>query len=151
MRPLSGQAMSCGVAIPSMLALALLVTSCGDDGQDRNAATIASAAFELSGSGKHKQLTGPSSIEAGLVRLTFKNSTTERGGVQLFRGTAGHSGAEARDAAAAWGDRGKPLPNWVKVEGGTPMSAKATPARPSSGSPPVTTWRSTSTPTRERR
>jgi hypothetical protein len=120
MRPLSGQAMSCGVAIPSMLALALLVTACGDDGQDQNAATVASAAFELSGSGKHKQLTGPRSIEAGLVRLTFKNSTTERGGVQLFRGTAGHSGAEARDAAAAWGDTGKPLPDWVKVEGGTP-------------------------------
>ncbi|MCA1572601.1 MAG: hypothetical protein LC798_20345 [Chloroflexi bacterium] len=112
--------MSRNFAIPSMLALALLVTACGGDGQDQNAATAAPAAFELSGSGKHKKLTGPSSIKAGLVRLTFNNSTTARGGVQLFRGTAGHSGAQAREAAAAWGEDGKPLPNWVKVEGGTP-------------------------------
>ena len=110
-------------AILSTLALALLVTACGDDGREQKAAKAAPAAFELSGSGKHKKLTGPSAITAGLVRLTFKNATSEHGGVQLFRGTRGHSGAEAREAGARWGDGGKPLPNWVKIEGGTPWAA----------------------------
>lgn len=57
------------------------------------------------------------------MRLRFKNATNERGGVQLFRGTKGHSGAEAREAGARWGDEGKPLPDWVKIEGGTPWAA----------------------------
>jgi hypothetical protein len=123
MRSLGSQAISRSVAIPSMLALALLVTACGDDGQDQNAATAAPATFELSGSGKHKKLTGPESIEGGLVRIEFANSTTDRAGVQLFRGTEGHSGAEAREAGARWGDEGKALPGWVRIEGGTPWAA----------------------------
>jgi hypothetical protein len=116
--------MSRNFAIPSMLALALAVTACGDAGQERKPANAVPATFELSGSGKHKKLTGPASIKAGLVRLKFKNSTNERAGVQLFRATAGHSGSEAREAAARWGEKGKPLPDWVKVEGGTPHVAK---------------------------
>lgn len=116
--------MSRNFAIPSMIALALAVTACGDARDEQKAAKAVLATFELSGSGKHKKLTGPASIKAGLVRLRFENSTDERAGVQLFRGTAGHSGSDARNAAALWAEKGKRLPDWVKIEGGTPHVAK---------------------------
>jgi hypothetical protein len=110
-------------AIASSIALALAATACGNDKHEQEAAKPVTATFELSRSGKHKELTGPESIEGGLVRIEFTNSTNERAGVQLFRGTEGHSGPEARAAGARWGDEGKPLPDWVKIEGGTPWAA----------------------------
>jgi hypothetical protein len=111
--------------IASSLALALAVSACGDDEREQEATKPVTATFELSGSGKQKTLTGPESIEGGLVRIEFTNSTTDRAGVQLFRGIEGHSGAEAREAAARWAEKGKPLPGWVKIEGGTPWAAPA--------------------------
>ena len=107
--------------IASSIALVLTVTACGDDDPAQQTKPV-SATFELSGSGKQAKLNGPESIEAGLVRIEFTNSSKERGGIQLFRGTEGHSGIEAREAAAEWGDEGEPLPEWVKIEGGTPWA-----------------------------
>src|SRR5918992_5096148 len=109
--------------IASSLAFVLAVTACGDGEREQEATKPVTATFELSGSGKQKTLTGPESIEGGLVRIEFTNSTTDRAGVQLFRGTEGHSGVEAREAAARWAEKGKPLPDWVKIEGGTPWAA----------------------------
>ncbi len=113
-----------GLAVSSMLALALFVPACGDDDEAQGPAKPAPVAFELSGSGKQKKLTGPRSITGGLVRIEFTNSTDEGAGVQFVRGTAGHSGAEALKAAATWGEKGKPLPDWVKIEGGTATAAR---------------------------
>lgn len=104
----------------SMLVLASFVTACGGD----NGGEPVRATFELSGSGKQAKLSGPQSIKAGLVRIELKNSTNRSGGVQFVRGTEGHSGVEALRAASTWGERGRPLPAWVKIEGGTPSVPK---------------------------
>ena len=57
-------------AILVVLVLSLFVVACGDDDDDSGESEAAAAAFEFTG----KELTGPSSVEAGAVRVDFTNS-----------------------------------------------------------------------------
>jgi hypothetical protein len=104
------------LAVLTSLVLSLSIVACGDDddsGSEGSEPAVAS--FEFSG----KELTGPSSIEAGAVQVEFTNSTDDDAGVTLIRVEGDHSAEEAREAGEAWGDGGKPLPEWITFEGGS--------------------------------
>jgi hypothetical protein len=104
------------LAVLTSLVISLSVAACGDDddsGSEGSEPTVAS--FEFSG----KELTGPSSVEAGAVQVEFTNSTDDAAGVTLIRVEDDHSAEEARKAGEAWGEGGKPLPEWITFEGGS--------------------------------
>jgi hypothetical protein len=112
------------LAALAVLVLPFSVAACGDDdegagsGAGEEAKQPATAAFAATGTRNKVKLTGPSSVEAGLVRITFKNSAKGEHGVQLIRIAGGHTAAEALKAGEAWGDKGKPLASWITLEGG---------------------------------
>lgn len=104
------------LALVSMpLVLAISVGACGDDDDERQAPR---AAFELAGSGDQAKMSGPTSVEAGAVRIDFRNTSDDDAGVTLIRIQGDHTAAEAVEAAEAWGDGDKPLPAWVRFAGG---------------------------------
>lgn len=77
------------------------------------------AVVELTGTGKDLSFTGPRSIKGGLVEMQFTNSTKKGASAQLVGAGTGHTPQEALEAAQAWGEQGKPLPEWVRLPGGT--------------------------------
>ena len=105
-------------ALIGVLALAGLISACGDDDEEAVASDAAVAAFELSGSGKAAKMSGPGSLEAGAVQVDFKNSTKDNAGVTLVRVEGGHTAAQAVKAGRAWGEGNAPLPDWVRFVGG---------------------------------
>jgi hypothetical protein len=104
------------LALLSTLTLGGLLGACGDDEEEPAKAIV--AAFEFSGEGKRAKLSGPKSIEAGAVRVNFKNSGKDDAGVTLLRIAGDHTPAETVEAGNAWGDEGKPLPDWIRFVGG---------------------------------
>jgi hypothetical protein len=105
-------------AVLSILLLGVPLAACGDDDDEREAAEAVVAAFEFSGTEDNPKLSGPRSVEAGAVRVDFKNSSREDAGVQLLRIEGDHTAAEAVRAGEAWDD-GKPLPEWIRFVGGS--------------------------------
>lgn len=99
------------------LALASLIAACGGD-DEKQASKAVLAAFELSGPSDKAKMSGPESIAAGAVQVAFKNSTKDDAGVTLVRVEGDHTAAQAVEAGEAWGDGGKPLPDWVRFVGG---------------------------------
>ena len=65
------------------------------------------------------ELTVPESVEAGLVRLDFRNGTEEDAEAQLLRLDDGHTVEEALAAIAS--EDGK-IPDWLHAEGGVGMT-----------------------------
>lgn len=102
-------------AVLVVLVLSLFAAACGDDDDDSDEPEAAVASFEFDG----KQMTGPSSVEAGAVRVEFTNSGDDDAGVTIIRVEGDHTAEEAVKAGQAWGDGGKPLPEWVTFEGGS--------------------------------
>jgi hypothetical protein len=99
----------------AVLLTSLFVVACGDDDDSGGGSEVAVASFELTGD----DLTGPSSVEAGAVRVEFTNSSDDEGGVTIIRIEGDHTAAEATKAGEAWGEGGKPLPEWITFEGGS--------------------------------
>jgi len=107
------------LALLSMpLVLGLAIGACGEGDDEKEASRAVLAAFELTGSGDKAKMSGPKSLEAGVVRVSFRNATDDNGGVTLIRVQGGHTAAEAVRAGEAWGDGRKPLPEWVRFVGG---------------------------------
>ena len=102
-------------AVLAVLVLSLFVVACGDDDDDSDESEAAVASFEFSDG----EMTGPSSVEAGAVRVDFTNSTDDDAGVTIVRVEGDHTAEEAVKAGQAWGDDGKPLPEWLTFEGGS--------------------------------
>jgi hypothetical protein len=105
--------------LPILLGFALAIGACGDEEEEQAAQQPTTAAFELTGSGKNAKMTGPSSVTAGVVQVDFRNSSDDNAGATLIRIEGGHTAAEAVKAGQAWGDQGKPLPDWVRFVGGS--------------------------------
>jgi surface antigen len=103
-------------ALSVCLLAAASISACGDD--EKQASKATQAAFELTGSGKNLTLSGPDTVEAGLVEIQFKNSAKGDHGLQLVRVDGDHTAADVQKAGDAWGDKGKPLPDWMHIEGG---------------------------------
>ena len=115
------------------LALTVPVAACGDDDDDGGggggggeADVPTTVRLAATGSGKKSKLSIPKSVQAGLVEVQFENSAKGPIGVQFIRATDGHTADEALKAGAAWGEKGKPLPPWVKLEGGAPDTKPGT-------------------------
>ncbi len=115
-------------ALPRILmALALAGTvplaACGDDDDEGDSESGGPAAtevaMELKGSGKDLTMDAPGSVDGGTARITFQNSTKKEGVAQLLRIDGDHTAEEALEAAEAWGEKGKALPDWVGLAGGT--------------------------------
>jgi hypothetical protein len=108
-----------GVAIAGMLALG---AGCGDDDDDGGgggaAAKPSKLAMELSGSSEKPTFDVPKSVEGGVVEISFTNSTKGPHSAQLVRAGQGHTPQEALAAGNAWGENGKPLPDWAVTAGG---------------------------------
>ena len=98
--------------------------ACGDDEEKSgSSAKPTKVAFELKPDGKKATMTGPKTIEAGVAEITLKNSTKKGGGLQLIRVEGDHPKKEVFAKGEAWGDKGKPLPEWLFLEGGVPNTA----------------------------
>jgi hypothetical protein len=102
-------------AVLIVLVFSLTLAACGDDDDSSGGSEAASATFEFDG----KEMTGPNSVEAGAVKVEFTNSTDDDAGVTLIRIEGDHTADEAVKAGEAWGEGGKPLPEWVTFEGGS--------------------------------
>ena len=104
-------------------ALAAGVAGCGgDDGEESSGSSAAAepAKLELgfTGSGKNVEMTGPESVPGGVVEVTLTSEAEGDHSVQLVR-VDGEQTAEEVDAAGdAWADKGKALPDWMRLEGG---------------------------------
>ena len=85
----------------------LFVVACGDDDDDSDESEAAEASFEFSGG----EITGPSSVDAGAVRVSFTNSTDEDAGVAIVRVEGDHTAEEAVKAGQAWGTAGSRCPS----------------------------------------
>ena len=109
----------------TLAAAALALSACGDDESDTGgggggeASEATPLAIKIEGTGKKTDLTVPQSVEAGLVELQVENAAKGDHGVLLGRYDEGHTGEELIKAGNAWGDGGKPLPDWVHLEGGS--------------------------------
>lgn len=106
-----------------MVVAALPIAACGDDNKAGGGSAPAKVALELTGSGKNVKLTGPASVKAGLAEITLKNSAKNDGGAQIIRIEGNHTAQEALAAGEGWGDKGKPLPAWLRLEGGALSTA----------------------------
>src|SRR5829696_2636729 len=98
-----------------LLASALAV-GCGSSKKEKKSSsqTTESVTIERSDTG----LKAPRSVDAGLTTITVKNTGKKPGGAQLVRVTGDQTAEEVGKAGTAWGDNGKPLPDWLQLEGG---------------------------------
>jgi hypothetical protein len=94
--------------------------------KDSSSSGPTEVAFELKPSGKKATMEGPDSVKAGVARITLKNSTKDDGSAQLVRVEGDHSANEVLAAGEAWGDKGKPLPDWLRLIGGVPNAPPGT-------------------------
>ncbi len=76
-------------------------------------------AIELSGPPKKPTFTVPDSVKGGVVEIAFSSSVSGEHSAQLIGAKDGHTPQEALEAGSAWADKGKPLPDWAIVAGGT--------------------------------
>ena len=113
-----------GLAIVAVLGLA--GAGCGGDddegdsggGSESQAAKPSKLAIEVSGSAKEPTFSVPKSVEGGVVEIELTNSAKGDHGAQLIGATDGHTPQEALEVGNAWGENGKPLPEWVIPAGG---------------------------------
>jgi plastocyanin len=106
------------VIAAALAAAALSLSACGGD-DDSGGGEPAPLAFTATESGKSSELSAPESVEAGVVEIELQNDGERDHNVQLLRFDEGHDAQEALKAGNAWGDGGKPLPEWVHLAGGT--------------------------------
>jgi hypothetical protein len=100
-----------------VLLASALAAGCGSSKKKKkksSAQTTQSISIERSAAA----LKAPASVEAGLAEITVKNTGKKPGGAQLVRVTGNQTAEEVGKAGTAWGDKGKPLPDWLKLEGG---------------------------------
>jgi hypothetical protein len=93
-----------------------LAVGCGssDEKEESSAQTTQSVTVERSDSA----LKAPASVKAGLTEITVKNTGKKPGGAQLVRVTGDQTAEEVAKAGQGWGEKGKPLPDWLELEGG---------------------------------
>ena len=115
-----------GMLLAAAAALALTGAACGSDDDDdggggggAQAEQPSQLAIELSGPAKKPTFDLPKSVQAGVVEIEFTSSVEGEHSAQIVGARDGHGPVEALQAGAAWGERGRPLPDWVVLAGGT--------------------------------
>jgi hypothetical protein len=111
------------MVLAAAAALALGGAGCGSDDDNNRGGEQASQptrlAIELSGPPKKPTFDVPDSVEGGVVQIEFSSSVEGEHSAQLVGATDGHTPQEALAAGSAWADKGKALPDWAIVAGGT--------------------------------
>jgi hypothetical protein len=114
------------MALAAAAALALAGAGCGSDDDNDNetgggesAQEPSRLAIELSGPPKKPTFDVPASVEGGVVEIEFTSSVEGEHSAQFVGAEAGHTPQEALEAGAAWADKGKALPDWAILPGGT--------------------------------
>jgi hypothetical protein len=105
----------------ALLAVPFALSACGDDednGDGGQAAQLRTVEFSITGSGRQTEMTAPRSVEGGVVRVRFSNEAQGDHGLQLAYVDEGRSPQEGLRMGAAWGEEGRPLPDWVHFQGG---------------------------------
>jgi hypothetical protein len=111
------------MVLAAAAALALGGAGCGSDDDDNGggepAARPTRLAIKLSGPPKKPTFDLPDSVEGGVVEIEFSSSVEGEHSAQLIGAKDGHTPKEALAAGSAWADKGKALPDWAIVAGGT--------------------------------
>jgi hypothetical protein len=102
-------------ACPLLLAcLPLALAACGDDDDDGGGGSP--QVFEVEAS--EKGVTTLDSVEPGAVEIRFTNTGKKDHSAQIVRLDDGHTAEEGKAVGEAWGENGKPLPEWLTFHGG---------------------------------
>jgi hypothetical protein len=111
--------------ILNRLALLLLLTAlipfaaCGDDDDEEGGGgEPKTVAIKLTQSGKKLRFTVPKSVEGGVVRIEFTNSSKAEHEAQLARIEGDHTVQEGLQAGGAWAEGKGQLPPWLSLAGG---------------------------------
>src|SRR5688572_27824532 len=112
-----------GFAMRSLLASTLLlaclplaITACGDDDDEGGGAADGPQVFEVQAN--EGGVTAPESVRPGAIEIRFTNTGEKDHLVQIVALADGHSADEIKEAGEAWGEKGKPLPEWISFVGG---------------------------------
>jgi hypothetical protein len=104
-------------SLASLLLLACLplaLAACGDD--DGGGGAEAPQVFEVQAN--EEGVTAPESARPGAIEIRFTNTGKGEHSAQIVAVGEGHTPAEVKKAGEAWGDEGKPLPEWLSFVGG---------------------------------
>ena len=107
-------------ALPLLLALfSLGFIACGDDDDDgRRSDQPQAFEVEVKEDLGQSRVTAPDTAEPGAVEIRFTNSGQQSHSLEIVQVGEGHTAAEIKAAGEAWGEKGKPLPDWITFKGG---------------------------------
>jgi hypothetical protein len=116
-------------ALLAVLVLSIFVLACGDDDSSSSSdgssdsAETQKVSFKTTETSNGKvKVTGPKTIQAGVVELTFENAGKKPHDAQLLRVEGNHSAKETIENTIASGE-GKPIPEWITDGGGVGTTA----------------------------
>lgn len=98
-----------------LVSLPVALSACGDDDDDGGGAD-GPQVFQVQAN--EDGVTAPESAEPGAIEIRFTNTGKRGHSLQIVELGEGHTAAEVREAGEAWGEKGKPLPDWVGFRGG---------------------------------
>ncbi|HEV2061058.1 MAG TPA: hypothetical protein VGR11_17030 [Solirubrobacteraceae bacterium] len=103
----------------TVVAVAAFAAGCGDDEEKASRAAAEPAAFAITATaeGNRKALEFPSTVKAGLVKMTLTNSDKVPRSAGIVRLLGDHSVDELIKVIRNIGD-GIPIPNWIQDGGG---------------------------------
>src|SRR4051794_14346830 len=103
--------------VVALAALSVAFAGCGSSGSPAPKA-INTRYISVQNFGPEVQLKVTTSVNAGVVQMKFENAGNAKHSAQIIRMDPGHDPLSALKAANAWGEKGKPLPGWIHLEGG---------------------------------
>jgi plastocyanin len=109
-------------ALLALVALCLVPAACGDDdssssGSSSDSSDTQQVTFKTTEAGAKVKVSGPKTIQAGVVELTFENAGKRPHDAQLLRVEGNHTAKETIENTIASGE-GKPIPEWITDGGG---------------------------------
>ncbi len=104
-------------ALALLSACAFGFAACGDD-DDGGGAEPQVFEVQATDKGKETGITTPATAEPGAIEIRFRNEGRRPHSLQIVQVGDGHTVDEALEVGAGWGEKGKPLPEWVRFLGG---------------------------------
>ncbi len=105
-------------ALVLMSACALGFSACGDDDDGGEGAQPQVFEVQAKDKGKETGISAPASVAPGATEIRFSNDGRRTHSLQIVQVGEGHTVEEALEAGGGWGEKGKPLPEWVRFLGG---------------------------------
>ena len=104
-----------------VLLASALAAGCGSSKKKKkrsSSTATQTVTIKATSAGKTLKYEAPGSVKAGLTKISFTNNGKQPAAAQLIRVEGNQSAAEVQKAGDAWGEKGKPLPDWLRLEGG---------------------------------